>query len=163
MRNIILFTLLLIISFSSCKKEEGASVLTGTWISTGEMQIDVKTNNEETTQQIKKEIERLGTENKLAFLNDGTFEITYIDGTFFGSGTYYRKNGKLYAQYYAGIGRLGASVLYLTLVDNEALTTYHNATDYFRYMLNTLVEDPTGITISTVDITTRYIRQSSAD
>jgi hypothetical protein len=122
--------------------------------------MEIKTNNEEATQQIQKEIMRLSTENKLVFLDDGTFEITYRgqSTTFFGTGTYSRKDGKLYAQYYAGISFLGASVLYLTLTDNEMLTTFHDATDYFRNTLKTLVEDPTGITISTVNITAWYTR-----
>ncbi len=160
MRNIILFTLLLIIGFSSCKKDEDTSVLTGTWQSTGVVEMDIKTNNEEATQQIEKEIERLGTENKLVFLDNGTFEITYTDGSFFGTGTYFRKDGKLYAQYYVGIGRLGASVLSLVVTDNEILTSLHDATDYFRNDLQRLVEDPTGITISTVSIKAWYARQS---
>lgn len=152
---------------SSCKKEEDASILIGTWKSAGEPVIEVITNDEDADGLIEKEIRRLCTDNTLTFLDDGTFEQTYTDESgrqvYYLTGTYARKNGELSARYYVS-GIFNTTVLYLSAStdDTNHLTVYQSATDQFNnqeYLPTIGIDDPAGITVSMVSFTMEYTRQ----
>lgn len=155
----LLFSLLGVLFFSSCSKDDDASILQGTWESTEEIVFDVVTSDPEASRLIGQELRRLSGDNYFVFAQDGSFDHFFTFGKT--AGNYFQKSGKYIIRFLVPPAIHDSSMAEAIMEgQNQMFIRFDSSKRFTAEELERMnIQNPHQVTVSKAGVTFHYIRK----